>query len=65
MTGGSSGGPWLAAFNTRTFDGSASSVNSYQYGIDSTKMYGPKFNASTVSTFIAAELVTAPSQVVN
>lgn len=65
MTGGASGGPWLAAFNTRTFNGSASSVNSYKYTNDSNKMYGPKFNASTISTFNAAELVTAPSQVVN
>lgn len=57
MTGGSSGGPWLAAFNTTTFDGSASSLNSYGYGTNSTKMYGPKFNTSTLSTFEAAKIV--------
>jgi V8-like Glu-specific endopeptidase len=65
MTGGASGGPWLAAFNTRTYNGSASSVNSYKYTNDSTKMYGPKFNAFTVATFAAAEIVTSTTQIVN
>ena len=65
MTGGSSGGPWLAAFNTTTFDGSASSLNSYGYGTNSTKMYGPIFNASTLSTFNAALNISTATAVVN
>lgn len=64
MTGGSSGGPWLSAFDTRTFNGSASSVNSYKYANDS-KMYGPKFNLNTVSTFNTALTVTTKTAVVN
>jgi hypothetical protein len=65
MTGGSSGGPWLAAFNTNTFDGSASSLNSYGYGTNSTKMYGPKFNSNTLSTFYAALAVSTITAVVS
>ena len=65
MTGGSSGGPWFAAFNSTNFDGSASSVNSYKYTNNSKKMYGPKFNASTLSTFNAALEVTSATAVAN
>ena len=64
MTGGSSGGPWLASFNTSTNDGSASSLNSYKYTNDSTKMYGPKFNAKTKAVFDAA-LLAGENTVVN
>ena len=64
MTGGSSGGPWLSGFNTRTNDGSASSLNSYKYNNDSTKMYGPKFNAKTKAVFDAA-LLAGENTVVN
>jgi hypothetical protein len=43
MTGGSSGGPWLAGFNESTGSGTLSSLNSYGYsGIRN--MYGPKFS---------------------
>jgi hypothetical protein len=43
MTGGSSGGPWLAGFNETTGSGTLSSLNSYGYsGIRN--MYGPKFS---------------------
>jgi len=65
MTGGSSGGPWFAAFNSTNFDGSASSVNSYKYTNNSTKMYGPKFNSNTLSTFNAALIVSTATTVVN
>ena len=65
MTGGSSGGPWFAAFNSTNFDGSASSVNSYKYRDNSTKMYGPKFNSNTLSTFNAALIVSTATTVVN
>jgi hypothetical protein len=64
MTGGSSGGPWLSGFNTSTNDGSASSLNSYKYTNDSTKMYGPKFNAKTKAVFDAA-LLAGENTVVN
>ncbi len=54
MTGGSSGGPWLAGFDeTNGNNGTLSSVNSYRYsGGDS--MYGPKFNSNTQTTYNAA-----------
>ena len=64
MTGGSSGGPWISGFNTSTNDGSASSLNSYKYTNDSTKMYGPKFNAKTKAVFDAA-LLAGENTVVN
>ena len=64
MTGGSSGGPWLSGFNISTNDGSASSLNSYKYTNDSTKMYGPKFNAKTKAVFDAA-LLAGENTVVN
>ncbi len=58
MTGGSSGGPWLAGFNASTGRGTMSSLNSYGYsGIRA--MYGPKFNASTHSVYDAANGATA------
>jgi len=65
MTGGASGGPWLAGFNTTTNVGSASSLNSYKYGSDSTKMYGPKFNAKTLEVFYSALLATGNTVVNN
>ena len=58
MTGGASGGPWLGSFNTSTNDGNLASLNSYKYNNDSTKMYGPKFNAATQSAFLLAQTVT-------
>lgn len=58
MTGGASGGPWLAAFDAATGRGTISSLNSYGYtGIRA--MYGPKFNASTQSVYDAANGATA------
>jgi V8-like Glu-specific endopeptidase len=58
MTGGASGGPWLAGFNESTGSGTLSSLNSYGYsGIKS--MYGPKFNASTQAVYNAADAATA------
>jgi V8-like Glu-specific endopeptidase len=58
MTGGSSGGPWLAGFDEGTGSGTLASLNSYGYsGIKS--MYGPKFNANTESVYRAADGATA------
>jgi len=53
MTGGSSGGPWLANFNTGSGVGIVDSVNSYGYS-GQKKEYGPKFNTNTTATFNAA-----------
>lgn len=53
MTGGSSGGPWLANFNSSTGAGTVDSVNSYGYS-GQKKEYGPKFNSNTSTTYNAA-----------
>jgi len=50
MTGGSSGGPWLADFTTA---GTLTSLNSYGYS-GLSNMYGPKFNAKTQAVVNAA-----------
>lgn len=52
MTGGSSGGPWLAGFTTAGA-GTLTSVNSYGYG-GLSNMYGPKFDARTQAVVTAA-----------
>jgi hypothetical protein len=53
MTGGSSGGGWMAYPLTSGGDGTLRSANSYGYsGI--TAMHGPIFNAATAATFNAA-----------
>jgi V8-like Glu-specific endopeptidase len=57
MTGGSSGGPWLSAFDESTQLGTLSSVNSYGYG-NRAVMYGPKFNSRTQATFNLARTST-------
>jgi hypothetical protein len=58
MTGGSSGGPWLAGFTNSA--GTATSLNSYGYsGIRN--MYGPKFNAKTQAVFNRANTSTGNS----
>ena len=57
MTGGASGGPWLRGSPSNTSDNSSStlsSVNSYKYNSDTTKMYGPKFGSRTLATWNAA-----------
>ena len=48
MTGGASGGPWYANYSTLTL-GTNVSVNSYKYSSDTKGMYGPKFDAKTLS----------------
>lgn len=68
MTGGASGGPWLSSGTSTLVDavsGKLSSLNSYKYNLDSTKMYGPFFNARTTSTFTAALTVTGNQTVSN
>ena len=53
MTGGSSGGPWLASFNETTGSGTLSSLNSYGYS-GLSNMYGPKFNSDTAAVLSQA-----------
>lgn len=53
MTGGASGGPWYASFDTTLGTGTAASVNSYRYsGGDA--LYGPKFDSNTRAVYDAA-----------
>ena len=71
LTGGASGGPWLSAptvnptgtteSGTWDISGSVSSVNSYKYTNDNTRMYGPKFNDKTTRTMLAAIYGTCAS----
>jgi hypothetical protein len=54
MTGGSSGGPWMANFDANTGDtGVLGSLNSYGYsGVKN--MYGPNFNSDTQDVYDTA-----------
>lgn len=68
LTGGASGGPWLSGLSNGVSDnpsGALSSVNSYKYSIDATKMYGPRFNASTQKTFEVALSSSGGNKAVN
>jgi hypothetical protein len=58
MTGGASGGPWFSNFNTTTKSGNLSSLNSYKYNRDTTRMYGPRFSSKTQATFDVAKSPT-------
>jgi V8-like Glu-specific endopeptidase len=63
MTGGSSGGPWLATFDTSTGSGGLSSLNSYGYsGVAA--MHGPKFNSDTADVYSAAQNATSTNVIV-
>lgn len=61
MTPGSSGGPWLRAFDPSTASGILNSVNSYKYngGRYKNYMFGPKFNAETAATYASARTATS------
>lgn len=70
MTGGASGGPWLSnGASTDGLDfgsaGKLSSLNSYKYNTDSTKMYGPFFNTRTATTFNTSLTVNTNTRVSN
>lgn len=56
MTGGSSGGPWLAPFSNNEATDRLTSLNSYGYTAGPYKgyMFGPHFDADTQATFEAA-----------
>ena len=51
MTGGSSGGPWFIGASS---SGYQNSVNSYGYGSNSTKMYGPYWGSVIQATYTSA-----------
>lgn len=55
MTGGSAGGPWFIGTSS---SGYQNSVNSYGYGGNSTKMYGPYWGTVIQGTYQSAS--TAP-----
>ena len=58
MTGGSSGGPWLAPFSETTGVGTVRAVNSYGYsGLK--QEFASKFNAATQATFTTAKTATS------
>lgn len=64
MTGGSSGGGWMAPFTASTGTGSLGGLNSYGYsGIKN--MYGPDFNANTTAVFTNAKSRTSGNSVVS
>lgn len=54
MTGGSSGGPWLLAFNERTGLGTQNSVNSFKYNFAQSWMFGPYFGPEAKAVYQAA-----------
>ncbi len=57
MTGGSSGGGWLANFDGTGNTGNLGSLNSYGYsGVKN--MYGPKFNSNTTAVYNKANTTT-------
>lgn len=54
LTGGSSGGPWLAPFTEGTGSGTVMSVNSYGYsGVNA--MHGPMFDGKTQAVYDLAK----------
>ncbi|MER6916129.1 peptidase [Streptomyces sp. NPDC000594] len=55
MTGGSSGGPWLADFNTTSGKGTLVSVNSSLDSFTPTKMYGEVFGATAKKVYDRAQ----------
>lgn len=54
MTGGASGGPWLSGFSTTTGLGTLTSVNSYKYNADPTRMYGPYLGSVAQQVYTTA-----------
>jgi hypothetical protein len=54
MTGGSSGGPWLASFDRTAATGTAVSVNSHIYRSIKDVMFGPVFDADEEKAYMLA-----------
>ncbi|WP_242659295.1 trypsin-like serine peptidase [Thermostaphylospora chromogena] len=59
MTGGSSGGPWLLAFNEATGLGVQNSVNSFKYNFAPDFMFGPFFGREAQAVYQAAASIGA------
>ena len=57
MTGGSSGGPWLAGFNESSGTGTQVSVNSFGYQGERNAMYGPYFGSVIQSLYNASSVL--------
>ncbi|MEO3810133.1 hypothetical protein ABGB17_14125 [Sphaerisporangium sp. B11E5] len=55
LTAGSSGGPWLSAFDPASGRGVVTSVSSFKYSDDATTMYGPYFGDHARRLFEAAQ----------
>lgn len=55
MTEGSSGGPWLARFNSGTGTGVVTSVSSFKYADDPATMYGPYFGDAVRRVYDTAQ----------
>ncbi len=55
MTAGSSGGPWLSAFDAATGKGTITSLSSFKYSNDQRTMYGPFFGETAKKLFLTAE----------
>lgn len=55
LTAGSSGGPWLTGFDSRTGRGTIISVASFKYSNDHRTMYGPYFDAKVKELYTVAE----------
>ena len=51
MTGGSSGGPWFIGTSAAGYQ---NSINSYGYGSNSTKMYGPYWGSVIQQAYTTA-----------
>ena len=54
MTGGASGGPWIAGFS-QAGAGTLTSLNSYKYNGLNSMMFGPKFNSDTQAVWTRAD----------
>ena len=59
LDGGSSGGPWLTAFNKSSGVGTLTSVNSYTYRGVTNAMHGPKFDARTQAVYNTANAASS------
>jgi V8-like Glu-specific endopeptidase len=55
LTEGSSGGPWLSAFDPKTGVGIVTSVNTFKYADDPKTMYGPYFGATVRALYNEAQ----------
>jgi V8-like Glu-specific endopeptidase len=55
MTQGSSGGPWLAGFDTTRGTGTITSVSSFKYADDAGTMYGPYFGRAVRTLYDRAQ----------